>query len=230
MIERLIIFFTKNKYLLLSIFFALIAIFDLNHFGLSPTHDAEYHIMRFQQFYVEISQGIFFPRWAPNFNNGYGIPLFTYVYPLPNYIAAIFHTLGFGFIDSFKINMALAEVIGAIFFYLWSKKYWGEIGGLVSSIFYSFSPYHLVDIYVRGSVGEVWALAIFPGLLWVYSEFIDQRKTKYLVLSVIFLSLLIYAHNILALLFFSFFFFYAIVNFDSKSFIRDTKALIIIIF
>src|SRR3990167_9703242 len=107
--------FTKYKYIIIVVAFALLAVFDLRHFGLPPTHDAEYHVLRFQQFYKVLSEGILYPRWAPDFNNCFGIPLFNYVYPLPNFAAAFFHSLGFGFIDSLKFNMAAATFVGSIF-------------------------------------------------------------------------------------------------------------------
>lgn len=213
------------------IFVAIVAVLDLLNFGIPPTHDGEYHVMRFQQFYKVISDGVLYPRWAPDFNNGFGIPLFNYVYPLPNYVAAFFHLLGFGFIDSLKLNMATATIVGAIFMYLWAKKYWGEWGGVVSSVFYTFSPYHFLDIYVRGSIGEVWSLALAPGLMWSYFKFFETKRKLFLVLSAIFLWLLVLAHNILALVFFAFFILY--VGFlirDSERKKEDIINFVLIIF
>lgn len=186
------------------------AVLDLANYGIPPTHDGEYHVMRFQQFYKVISEGNLYPRWAPDFNNGFGIPLFNYVYPLSNYVASIFHALGFGFIDSLKLNMAAASLTGAIFMYLWTRKYWGEWGAVVSSVFYTFSPYHFLDIYVRGSVGEVWSLGLAPAFLWAYYSYYESHRKIFLSLSSIFLALLVLAHNILALVFVGFFTFYTL--------------------
>ncbi|MEK7502701.1 MAG: 6-pyruvoyl-tetrahydropterin synthase-related protein [Patescibacteria group bacterium] len=202
--------FTKYSDWLLVLSIGFIAVASLLSSGLPPTHDGEYHVLRFQQFYKVLSEGSLYPRWAPDFNNGFGIPLFNYVYPLPNYIASALHILGFSFIDSFKLNMILASLTGSFFFYLWTKSYWGKAGGLVSSVFYTFSPYHLVDIYVRGSVGEVWALGVFPILLWSYLNFHKKNSYIFFIISCLSLSLVILSHNILALLFFGFFIFYAL--------------------
>jgi len=181
--------------------FGFIAGLTLLHKGLPPTHDGEYHVVRFYEFYQTLQDGDWYPRWAPDLNNGYGVPLFNYVYPLPNYVASIFHFLGFSFIDAFKLNMFFASILGALFFYLWAKSFWGVWGGLVGSVFYTFSPYHFVDIYIRGSVGEVWALAFFPALLWSFTEFVKSRQKMFLILSSVFLALIIFSHNILALMF-----------------------------
>lgn len=216
--KTVIKFISGNKYLIIVILICLPSVIDLANYGIPPTHDGEYHIMRFWQFYKVISSGIFYPRWAPDFNNGYGIPLFNYVYPLPNYFAVFLHFLGFSFIDSLKLNMAAASIVGAVFSYLWTRKYWGDVGGLVSSVFYTYSPYHFLDVYVRGSVGEVWSLALAPGLMWAYYSYTDSKKPLYFVVSCVFLGLLVYAHNILAVVFFGFFILYSLfIIFHSKN-------------
>lgn len=197
--------------ILIVLFFSFLAGLALLHPGLPPTHDGEYHVVRFYEFNKAFLDGDFYPRWAFDLNNGFGVPLFNYVYPLPNYIAVFTHALGLSFIDSFKAEMFLALVFGGIFFYLWSREFWGNLGGLVSSVFYTFSPYRFVDIYIRGSVGECLALAIFPALLWSLTVFIKTRKRIFFPLSSLLFGLLIFSHNILALMFSAFLLFYVIV-------------------
>lgn len=195
----------KNIFPVIIVFlFAFVAGFPLLHEGLPPTHDGEYHVVRFYEFDKTLRDGNWYPRWAPDLNNGYGVPLFNYVYPLPNYVASFFHSLGFSFIDSFKLNMFFALILGSIFFYLWAKGFWGVWGGIVGAIFYTYSPYHFLDIYVRGSVGEVWALAFFPAFLWSITKFIKLQQKTFFILFSIFLSLIIFSHNILSLMFLPF--------------------------
>ncbi len=196
--------------IIICLVFAFIAGFALLHPGLPPTHDGESHVIRFYEFDKTLRDGNVYPRWAPDLNNGYGVPLFNYVYPLPNYIASFFHFFGFSFIDALKLNLFFATMFGAVFFYAWSKEYWGNLGGIVSSVFYTFSPYRFVDIYVRGSVGEVWALAFFPAFLWSFDQVVKREKNIYIPLSAVFLSLIIFSHNILAVMFFCFVIFYAL--------------------
>lgn len=218
-------FFRKNSLVLIVVVLSLIASHSLFHSGLIPTHDGEYHVIRFYEFDKTFRAGDLYPRWAVDLNNGFGVPLFNYVYPLPNYVALILHSINFSFIDSFKISLILASVIGSIFMYLWVREFWGELGGLVSSVFYTFSPYHFVDIYIRGSVGEVWALAFFPAFLWSITGFKKHESKKYFVLSTLFLSLIIFSHNILSLMFFVFALFYTVFIF-----LKSTKETLIALF
>ncbi|MDO8659082.1 MAG: 6-pyruvoyl-tetrahydropterin synthase-related protein [Candidatus Parcubacteria bacterium] len=210
--------------------FGVIAGFSLLHKGLLPTHDGEYHVVRFFLFNEALWDGILYPRWAAHLNNGFGVPLFNFVYPLPNYISSMLHLFNISFIDSFKISMFVATILGGIFFYLWSREFWGRLGGIVSSVFYTFSPYHFVDIYIRGSVGEVWALAFFPAFLWAFTKFVKSKQKTFLVLSSIFLALIILSHNILALMFFVFALSYIVflicIEKNKKNLVLNTLCLI----
>ncbi len=194
----------RYKYIFLVIIFSLIASFSLLHSGLPPTHDGEYHVVRFWQFDKVLRDGDFYPRWAPDLNSGLGIPLFSYIYPFPNYIASFLHIFGVSFIDAFKLNLFLAIIMAGIFFYLWTRHFFANLGAMVGAIFYLFSPYLFVDVYIRGSVGEVWALSFFPGFLWAITELLLNEKRVFLPISIIFLGLIIFSHNILAFLFFPF--------------------------
>jgi uncharacterized membrane protein len=206
-------FFLKKEFLtiILLIGLSLILLFPFFHYGFPPSHDGEYHVIRGYQFYKTLQDGNFYPRWFADLNKGYGTPLMNYFYPLPYYVMSLFHFAGFNFINSFKLEMIFATIIGTVFFFLWTRIFWGNIGGFVSAVVYTFSPYHIVDLYIRGALGEVLALAVFPGLLWTLTELIKNKKTNFLVPSALLLSLLIFANNILAVIFFPFAFLYSAV-------------------
>jgi hypothetical protein len=190
--------------LIIVLAFAFITGFALLHKGLPPTHDGEYHVVRFYEFDKALRDGNIYPRWAPDLNYGYGVPLFNYNYPLPTFFSSLLHSFGVSFIDAFKLNLFTAVLLAGLFFYLWAKSFFHEKGALVGAIFYLFSPYLFVDLYIRGSVGEVWALAFFPAFLWSITQLIYKDKRIFLPVSIVFLALIIFSHNILALMFFPF--------------------------
>lgn len=191
----------KNLPLIILLFFAFLASWPLIKPGFIPTHDGEYHLIRFWQFDKNIRSGLLFPRWAPDLDQGFGVPLFSFFYPLPNYAAEIFLLLGSSLTNAFKLSQALAFILSGLFFYLWLKQSFKKWPSLLGAIFYLFAPYHFLDLYVRGSVGEVWALTWLPAILWSSQQLIKTNKIKYLILTAIFLALLILSHNLLSLLF-----------------------------
>lgn len=157
-----------------------------------PTHDGEYHIIRFWQFYKMLSVGDLFPRWAPDLNSGYGLPLFIFHYPFPNYIGAFFHVFGIGFVDAFKLVLATGYLSAVIWCFLWLRSIRSSFVAVCSTIIFAFVPYWFVDIYVRGSVGEVWAIAFV--LLTLLS--VERGWPKVVALAV---AGIILSHNITAL-------------------------------
>lgn len=160
--------------------------------GFIPTHDGEYHIIRFWQFFKMLTSGSFFPRWAPDINSGYGLPLFNFHYPFPNYIGAFFHLMGVSFVDSFKLALGAGYLTAVVACFYWLKKSFHPYAAAIGTIVFSSVPYWFVDIYVRGSIGEVWAIAFF---------FISLRLIEKQYLTAAFsVALLILSHNIMAML------------------------------
>jgi uncharacterized membrane protein len=198
--KKIITLLLQYKYILILLILTFFAVKPLLHPGFPPTHDGENHVIRFYLFDKALRDGDIYPRWASDLNKGYGIPLFNYVYPLPNYFGSLFHLFGASFIDSFKISLLAGTFIGVVFLYLWTRLFLVELAAFTAGVFYAFSPYRFVDIYVRGSVGEIWALAWFPAFLWAITHLLEKQKIRYAILSSIFLAAIIFSHNILALM------------------------------
>lgn len=172
--------------------------------GFIPTHDGEYHLIRFMEFYKMLSQGYLFPRWAPGLNSGFGIPIFNFQYPLPNYIGSLIHLLGFSFLDSFKISSALGYMIAALCLFIWLSKKFGYFIGTMGAISGALIPYWFLDVYIRGSIGEIWGLAFVNMALVAYMY-------KRPVLFTFTIAAVILSHNIMAMIFIPLFFLYCLI-------------------
>jgi len=142
-------------------------------------------------------------RWVPDMGYGYGYPLYNYYPPLPYYFGELVHRLGFSFLDSTKVMFIAQFLISGILMFFFSRKFWGDWGGLLSAVLYVWAPYHSVDIYVRGAMNEAWALAFLPGVYWMVYEIIDgaRDRTKYTGLLALFFGLLLLSHNLMAFIF-----------------------------
>ena len=159
-----------------------------------PTHDGEYHIIRFMEFYRMLSQGYMFPRWAPTINSGYGLPLFQFMYPFPNYMAALFHFFGIEFVSAFKYTSAIAYLSALLFCFLWLKTKWSQKSAVIGTIAAAFVPYWFAELYVRGSIGEIWAITfLFLGFLSI-----EKRNAVLLTLAT---CVLLLSHNGLSIIF-----------------------------
>ena len=198
----------RNSYFLV-VFLSLLPLFNLSHPGLPITHDGIDHVARVANFYADLSQGIFIPRWASNLNWGYGHPILMFLYPLSSYFTSLFHFVGFSFIDSLKLVFAVSYILSGIFMFAWLKNFLGEKAGLVGAVLYLFAPYRFVDLYVRGAIGEHMAFVFLPLVLYgIYK--INKNKLSYslfLLTSFSFAGLVL-SHNAISLIFIPFILFY----------------------
>ncbi len=173
------------------------------HSGYFPSHDGEWAVVRAGEMFREIRDYQFPPRYSGVLNFGYGYPLFNFAYPFPYYLSTILHFFKFGFVDSVKFIFALSVITSYAGMFILAAKYWKtSLAGFLSGVLYIYLPYRLVDLFVRGSIGESVAFAIYPFLLFFC---IDILKNKEKVASIFFTSILfailITTHNISAVYF-----------------------------
>ncbi len=190
----------KIGFLVILLFLVFISLKPLTKPGFFPIHD-DVQVMRLLGIDKCLKDGQFPCRWVPDMGYGYGYPQFNYYSPLPYYIMEIFHLIGFGFLDSIKIGFALGSLIGILGMYLLANSLWGGYSGILASLLYAYLPYKAVNIYVRGSLAELWGLAFFPLVLWSAKKLIESRQKIYILSFAIFLFFLFTSHNISAFIF-----------------------------
>lgn len=169
--------------------------------GYFPTHDGEWAIVRLAEMHREIREGQIPPRWAGYLNHGYGYPLFLFTYPFPYYIGEVFNLLGLGLVDSVKSVFILSVVGSAFAMYYLGRQLWGRAGGWLSAAIYLYVPYRLVNLYVRGSIGESLALMFFPLLLYLLNRFAIAPSRNLVLATGATLAAFILTHNASVILF-----------------------------
>jgi hypothetical protein len=140
-------------------------------------------------------------RWTQHMGYGYGFPLFNYYPQLPYLVGEIYRLLGFSFVDTAKLVFFTSFVASGLTMYYLAREFWGRLGGLFSSAFYIWAPYHSEDIYVRGAMNEAWAFIWFPLILLSSYRLIITGKYRYIpILALGFFGLLT-SHNLMVLIF-----------------------------
>ena len=207
-------------YLFLIILLSILLILPFSHQGFFPTHDGEWAVVRLADMYRELKEFQLPPRYSGNLNFGYGYPLFNFAYPFPYYLGFILKAVGFGFVDSIKILFAASVPLSGIGMYYLSKYIWNSrYSGFNSAILYMFLPYRLVDLYVRGSLGESLSFVYFPLIILSFYNIYNLKNIKISVLSLaFFIAFLIMTHNIMAVFFAPIIFFCLLLTFLSRKY------------
>jgi hypothetical protein len=152
----------RNYYgLILVLVFCWWAVAPILKTGFFPMHD-DTQVARVFEMAKALKDGQFPVRYVSDLGYGFGYPIFNFYSPLPYYFGAVFIILGLDSLLATKIMFIFGIVMAGVFMYLLSREFWGEMGGAIGGLFLVYAPYHAVQIYVRGAVGEFWALTFIP--------------------------------------------------------------------
>lgn len=185
--------------------------------------DGEWMIIRSSAFHEALRDGQFPVRYLGRLNHEFGYPVATFLYPGYLYLTEPLVIAGFTFVDAIKIMFALTMVSSGFFTYLWLCKLFDKWSALIGALVYLYTPYHLVDMYSRGSLGELLALTTVPFILWN----IERRS---LFFSAIGVAGLILSHNIMAALFLPVIVCYAYFRDTEKVKKRILSTIVLILF
>jgi hypothetical protein len=133
--------------------------------GYFPMHD-DTQVARVVVMGRALREGQFPVRWVSDLGYGYGYPIFNFYGPLPYYVGGVLYALGLTGLTATKIMMGAGLVLAGITMYAAVADISGVSAGVIAALFYMFAPYHGVQAYVRGAVGEYWALIFLPLILW----------------------------------------------------------------
>lgn len=232
MVEK---YFLKFNWFLVIIFSlpAAWALLVPGFFGASD----DLHIAWLYEMDRAIKSGQIPPRFVPDLSFGFGYPLFNFVFPLPFYLAEIFHLLGLNLVDSIKAVFFISIPLSGVMMYRLLKEFVGEVLSVTGALVYVYTPYRATDIYIRGAIGEAVVFTVLPlvALSVVkltagsFRQGIDFRWIGIGALSLASLSL---SHNITAYMFLPFVFLLAILRlvFFRASRMKMALQLILMVF
>ncbi|TSC88576.1 MAG: Integral membrane protein-like protein [Microgenomates group bacterium Gr01-1014_7] len=161
------------------------------------------HIAWLYEMHKTLLSGKIPPRFVPDLSFGFGYPLFNFVFPLPFYIAEIFHLLGLSLVDSIKALFFISIPISFVFMYLLLRQFISRSLSLAGATLYIYTPYRAVDLYIRGAVGEVVSFVFLPLILLSIVK-IKESNLRWIGIGALTLSSLVLSHNITSYMFFPF--------------------------
>lgn len=175
-----------------------------------PIHDNT-QVQRVFEMSKSLSDGMLPVRWVADLGYGYGYPIFNFYAPLSYYFGAILSLAGFDVLFATKLMMAVGILIAGISMYALGKTLWGEVGGIVSALFYVYAPYHALNIFVRGAVGEFWAYGFIPLIFYSLIKIIDKNNWKYVFIGAFSYAGVILSHNLTAFMLTPFLVLFAVI-------------------
>jgi hypothetical protein len=145
--------------------------------GYPITHSTHFNLSWAFQYQRQFFGGQFYPRWLEYSNFGYGNPTIAFYAPLCMVAPLPFRLLGLDMPGSLVASMGLAMAVFGLGLYVLLRQVlpWALALGL--ALLSMAGPYWLVDIYQRGAIGEVWAIAILPWIFWASLQTICRPQS-----------------------------------------------------
>ncbi|MCB9106208.1 MAG: hypothetical protein H6633_18475 [Anaerolineales bacterium] len=158
-------------------------------------HDARHSVFFLVEFDQTFRDGFWWPRWTPDFAFGYGYPLFNLYSPLAFYAAELLHLVGLSLTTAIKTMYVLATIGAGLGMYVFVRRLYGSMAGLVAAIAYMYVPFHLVEIFVRSAYAEYVALALIPLVFMAFTELIAKPTPRRVALAGLAYGLLPLTHH-----------------------------------
>ena len=165
--------------------------------------DSPFLLFRLHQLMEALGQGVFPVRWMPDAALGLGYPFFNYYAALPYFVAAAFKALGLPYVGSLVLAQTLGFGLAAWGMYAWMiQAGYLRPAAWLGSAAYTFAPFHLVNVYVRGdSLSEFWAFAWYPLILLAALRLARRPSLRRMLPLALAYAALVLTHNISALIF-----------------------------
>lgn len=191
-----------DGWLLLVILLALLAMLPLaRNPGLPNGSDVLYHTYRVGEMARSWENGNPFPRWAEGLYFGYGSPLWNFYASSSYYLTTTFERyLGLSSLDALRLFLALSYLLLGSGMYLFTKQHAGKLAGVLAAAAYLYAPYILyTEPYARGVYPELYALALFPWVLWRLGGVLRVPSGVNIAFASVLVYLLAVAHNLMAI-------------------------------
>lgn len=154
-------------YILIVVFGLILSINIWSNLSIMPSgDDIGWQSTQLETASAAWGNGQVVPQTNPNALDGAGYGFNLFAGPLPSYLAAALHL----FIGSWPVVLNLLLTItligsGLIMCRAMTRISQKNVLGALAGILYMATPYLLTDLYMRGAIDELFALAIAPSLL-----------------------------------------------------------------
>jgi len=143
-------------------------------------HDIATHVTYTYLFDRALWQGQFPVRWVESVVNGDGQALFNYYQVGLYYLVQLVHLAVPSLSLSLKATVIVLWGLGAWFTFLLFRRL-DRWPGIAAALAFAWSPYVILDVFVRAAYAELAALALFPGLLWAVDRFLRSGSPSALL-------------------------------------------------
>ena len=147
--------------------------------GLPAGHDTPAHLTYTYLFDRALTEGQFPVRWIEWVREGHGQPLFNFYQPGLFYFVQVIHLLVPSLTVSLKLTILLLWWLGAGFMYMFLRRC-GRLAAAGGALVFAFSPYLMLDVFVRCAYPELAGIVFAVGVLWALDGWLRTNRPVWL--------------------------------------------------
>jgi hypothetical protein len=130
------------------------------------THDMTNHFFYMNQFQQGVRSGVLYPRWLADANNSYGIAVANYYPPGFYYTTTLVNAIFDNWHTTLFVLMTLMMAASGVAMYALSRTFFSRAASAGAALVYMLLPYHLIDLYWRGALPEIFGFVFLPLILY----------------------------------------------------------------
>lgn len=180
---------------------SLVAVAPILVGPLPATHDGLHHLFRLFELDRSLRAWHLYPRIFADMGFGYGYPVLNYYSPLSYYLAWLGTASGLGYIGGLKFAYTIGALAAALGMYAWTRTFLPAWGAFLAAMAYTYFPYRIADMAVRGALAEATAFVWPPLLLWGLARFRQSRNPAYVAWLALLVAGFVLTHNLTAFMF-----------------------------
>lgn len=162
-------------YTLIFIFSSIFVLPAILTPGIWKTFDSPFHISMIAQFHTALKYLQIPVVWTDGVAN-YGLPFGIIAHPLTSYLGGLITFITSDPLTSYKILWLLFSCITSWGMYRLLRKFTSIWPAVAGTILYTFTAYHILNLYIRGALPEFAAAAWLPFLLVALFEEMPNKK------------------------------------------------------
>jgi hypothetical protein len=126
------------------------------------THDLTNHYFYMDQFQECVRSGVVYPRWFADANNSYGIAVMNFYPPGFYYVTTLANAVFNNWNTTLFVLMALMMAAAGWAMYVLARTFLSRPASVGAALVYMLLPYHLLDLYWRGALPEIFGFVFMP--------------------------------------------------------------------
>ncbi len=145
--------------------------------GLPATHEGYRYLLLSDWFADALASGVWYPRWLPEMNGGFGYPQFVFYQPAYFFLNALVSLVAEPLFLRQLLTLSLIALLGGLGVYLLARRFTSPGYALLLVFLFQAAPYVHTNLFVRGDLSEWMVQQLIPWPIYFLLRYCDEWQS-----------------------------------------------------